>query len=54
MKVTKGDKSYDIPSWALFVGLLVVDNVVANVCKVWSYKKYTDAVVKVSEEDEES
>lgn len=39
MKITKGDKTINIPSWTLLVGALVVDNVVANVCKATVAKK---------------
>lgn len=34
MVIKKGDKSVHIPGWAIVLGLLVVDNVAANVCKV--------------------
>lgn len=39
MKITKGDKTVSIPGWALLVCALVVDNIVANVCKVMVAKK---------------
>lgn len=39
MRITKGDKTIDIPNWTLFVGALVVDNIVANVCKTSVAKK---------------
>lgn len=40
MKITKGDKTIVIPGWTLLVGALVVDNIVANVCKTSAYKKF--------------
>lgn len=39
MRITKGDKTVNIPGWALLVGALVVDNIVANICKTVCYKK---------------
>lgn len=39
MRIIKGNKTIDIPNWALLVGALVVDNVVANLCKTSAYKK---------------
>lgn len=54
MKVTKGDKSYEIPNWVLFVGITVLDNIVANACKTLNYKKYCDSVTKVVNEEKES
>ena len=36
MKISKGDKTCEIPNWALLIGLLVVDNLATNVCKTIS------------------
>ena len=46
MRITKGDKTIEIPNWALFIGALVLDNAVVNVCKTVSYKNYAKAVEK--------
>lgn len=32
MKIGKGEGSVSIPVWALVVGALILDNVVANIC----------------------
>ena len=50
MKITKGDKTINIPGWALFVGALVVDNIVANVCKTVSYRNHCNTMKKEEEE----
>ena len=50
MKITKGDKTIVIPSWTLFVGALVVDNIVTNVCKASTVKKLLKAEKKNEEE----
>lgn len=34
MTIKGKNRTIDIPGWAVFMGLLVVDNVAANVCKV--------------------
>lgn len=39
MKLAKGDKYISIPSWAVFIGLLVVDNMVGNICKTITNSK---------------
>lgn len=39
MRITKGDKTIIIPGWTLFVGAIVVDNIVTNVCKTSVVKK---------------
>ena len=51
MKITKGNNSYDIPGWAVFVGLIVVDNIVGNICKTWSYSKKCNTLLEASTED---
>lgn len=33
MKLAKGDKVISIPGWAVFIGLIVVNNMVSNICK---------------------
>lgn len=38
MKITKGDKSIDIPGWALLVGALVVDNLATNIIRLRALK----------------
>ena len=32
MKIVKGNGSVDIPNWLIVVGVIVVDNIVANIC----------------------
>ena len=49
MRITKGDKTVSIPAWAVVIGLLVVDNVVVNVCKTVGISKLAK-----SEKKEES
>lgn len=34
MKLAKGDKTMIIPTWAVVMGLIVVDSMVTNVLKV--------------------
>lgn len=34
MLIRKGDKSVHISGWLILIGLLIVDNVAANVCRV--------------------
>ena len=41
MRIVKGDKTIDIPNWALLVGILAVDNIVANVCRTKAFKAIT-------------
>lgn len=53
MKITKGDKTIDISGVGIFLGLLVVDNIVVNICKTKSYKNLCKAL-KNEEEKEES
>ena len=50
MRITKGDKTIVIPGWTLFVGALVVDNIVANVCKASIVKKLLKAEKKNEKE----
>jgi hypothetical protein len=38
MKIVKGDKNISIPGWALFIGLIVVDNIASNICTVINNK----------------
>ena len=38
MRIVKGDKTIDIPNWALLVGALVIDNIIANVCRTKALK----------------
>lgn len=45
MRITKGDKTTDIPAWVLVLGIIV-----ANVCSMVSFNKRCDTVSKVSEE----
>lgn len=52
MRVSKGDKTIDIPNWALFVGALVLDNIVVNICKTVSYNKLCTTVKKKDKEEE--
>ena len=54
MRITKGDKTIEIPDLALFVGALISDNVVVNICKTISYKNFVDGVKEVSKEKEET
>ena len=49
-RITKGDKIIVIPGWTLFVGTLVVDNIVANVCKASTVKKLLKAEKKNEKE----
>lgn len=39
MKIGKGDKYVSVPAWALVLGLLVVDNMVGNICKTITNSK---------------
>lgn len=39
MKITCKDKSVEIPNLLVFVGLLVVDSVAANICRVQVSKR---------------
>ena len=39
MKITKGDKTVNIPSWIILVDVLALDNIVANVCKASTVTK---------------
>lgn len=41
MRIVGKDKTIDIPNWALLVGVLVIDNIVANVCKTKAFKSMT-------------
>lgn len=41
MRIAKGDKVIDIPNWALLVGILAVDNIVANICRSNAFKAIT-------------
>ena len=50
MKITKGDKTINIPGWTLLVGALVLDNIVANVCKASTVTKLLKAEKKNEEE----
>ena len=50
MRITKGDKTIVIPGWALFVGALIVDNIVANICKASTVTKLLKAEKKNEEE----
>ena len=54
MLITKGDKTIEIPGLALFVGALILDNVVVNICKTVSYKNFVNGVKEVSKEKEET
>lgn len=47
MNIKKGDKTINIPGWAILVGLLVVDNLATNVCKIANNK----VLVKLSEKE---
>lgn len=47
MRITKGDKTIDIPSWALFVGALVVEEVAGMVCQVVNNKNILKAETKI-------
>ena len=38
MKIKTHDKEVSIPNWIVLVGILAVDNVVANLCKTSSNK----------------
>lgn len=38
MRIVKGDKIVSIPGWALFIGLIVVDNIASNICTVINNK----------------
>lgn len=44
MKITKGDKTIEVSGAVLLIGALLIDNVVANVCKAKSYKNFCKAV----------
>lgn len=46
MDEKKGRYDIKIPAWVLVVGLLVVDNVVVNVCKTISVNKLTKSTKK--------
>lgn len=50
MRITKGDKTIVIPGWTLFVGALVLDNIVANVCKTSAVTKLLKAEKKNEKE----
>lgn len=39
MKIGKGDKYISVPAWALVLGLLVADSMVANVCRTVTNSK---------------
>ena len=49
-EITKGDKTIVIPGLALFIGALVVDNIVANVCKASTVTKLLKAEKKNEKE----
>lgn len=53
MRITNGNKQIDIPNWAIFVGVVVADNIIANVCKVVDNRNLYKAKSK-AEKDEES
>ena len=44
MKITKGDKTVNIPS--ILVGVLALDNIVVNICKASAAKKLLDVTEK--------
>ena len=46
MKITKGDKTVNIPSWIILVGVLALDNIVVNICKTSAVKKLLDVTEK--------
>lgn len=54
MKITKGDKTINISGFALFVGAVILDNIVANVCKTVSYKNFAENVAKVTKDEGEA
>ena len=45
-EITKGDKTVNIPSWIILVGVLALDNIVVNVCKTSAAKKLLDVTEK--------
>ena len=47
MWITKGYKTIEIPNLALFVGAIILDNVVVNICKTVSYKNFVNGVKEV-------
>lgn len=49
MRISKGDKTIEVPNLLIFVGIIVVDNIVANVCRASSLRKLSK-----KDEDEES
>ena len=52
MNITKGDKTFRIPGWALIIGALVVDNIVVNVCNTINYKNYSKVISEVDKNEE--
>ena len=50
MKITKGDKTVNIPSQIILVGVLALDNIVANVCKASAVTKLLKAEKKNEKE----
>lgn len=53
MRITKGDKTINIPGWTLFVGALVLDNIVVNACKTISYRNLCKTLEKLETEKKE-
>ena len=41
MRIKKGENVIDIPSWMLVIGILAVDNIVANICRSKALKDIT-------------
>ena len=44
MGITKGNNTIDIPNWALFIGAIILDNVVVNVCNTICYNKRCNTI----------
>ena len=45
-EITKGDKTVNISSWIILVGVLALDNIVVNVCKTSAARKLLDVTEK--------
>ena len=41
MKLTKGDKTIEIPGWMLLIGAIIVDNTVTNLIRLNALKSVT-------------
>lgn len=52
MRITNGNKQIDIPNWAIFVGVVVTDNIIANVCKVVDNRNLYKTNSKAKKEEE--